>query len=175
MKKAVAGYLEGGRRRNTTPLNPAAMLARRIILWPQYVDECGCTVPPEIMKSAASRNLSVVFGPELRQWRLKRVGQREVILQPWAADAAEPLPTLPGACALPSAGEEASAACAWEERGSDELPQGRSLDDSKSDLRCVVSGLCMRSQGGQSARAAAGGGSRVWRPGFVYGGGRRGV
>jgi hypothetical protein len=52
------------------PLNRVSHVCRRVVTYPQVIDECGQTLQPEILGLAEERNLDFQFGPELGHWRL---------------------------------------------------------------------------------------------------------
>ena len=53
------------------PLNRVAMFSRRISQYPSRVDECGCLVPLEVLRSADARNVAIDFGPGKGDWSLR--------------------------------------------------------------------------------------------------------
>jgi hypothetical protein len=51
-------------------LSPVSHACRRIVTYPQAIDECGLQVGRDLLLLAAERNLVIYFGPELGQWGL---------------------------------------------------------------------------------------------------------
>jgi hypothetical protein len=55
-------------------LSPFSFACRRLVMYPQVIDECGYAVQSDILGLALERNLVIEFGPELGQWSLKQRG-----------------------------------------------------------------------------------------------------
>ena len=51
-------------------LNPVSNACRRIVTYPQVIDECGQLVESDLLVLAAERDLVIFFGPEVGQWGL---------------------------------------------------------------------------------------------------------
>ena len=51
-------------------LGPVSRACRRIVTYPQAIDECGLRVGRDLLSLAAERNLVIFFGPEIGEWGL---------------------------------------------------------------------------------------------------------
>lgn len=62
-------------------LNPLSYACRRLVTYPQVIDECGQAVQPELIALAEERNLAIKFGPDLGQWSLISTQTRHSLLE----------------------------------------------------------------------------------------------
>eukprot|EP00960_Hanusia_phi_P041817 755162-Hanusia_phi.AAC.2 len=86
----VSAWIKEGERRRDQPMNGMSLLVRKITMYPQEVDECGETLPSDLLHGLRSKNLRVSFGPDRRQWRV-RAGDSQLVLLMSSSDEGEEL------------------------------------------------------------------------------------